>query len=268
MDWPLIRRYSGYYLLGVFLTLLAEGFRFAPIQTTHWSILPGHFAMLLLPVLLSLRAAGCAGGLRPLALVCGVLATDSVHVVILSNQAALPSGVPLWFGRSLTPALVGLAVSVGTIWLTSSRAAWRTRGVSFVYVVLFVASLAATIASFRLIHHGMLQRGVPNEARSLWIGGQEIHHAVTASVAGFLLGSVLLARPSTGVRLFAALALGVIAGAVADESLYLCLASVTDDAYTEATSLTGACLFGLLYALVMTIAWKVRGRPEEAGTCL
>lgn len=95
---------------------------------------------------------------------------------------------------------------------------------------------------FRVTHEQTLH--IPNEERSLMIGGVEIHHLNL----GCLMLTVLIGLRSVGLRSWfrwvGVVLLGLGAGFYWDEWIYMALRDVSDQAYREYPSLIGG-IFGI-----------------------
>jgi hypothetical protein len=93
----------------------------------------------------------------------------------------------------------------------------------------------------------LITKEIPNEERSIIVHGVEIHHAVTGTILMLLMNiAATRMRQPPGI-MFNAL-LGIIAGLVLDQVMYLPLIEVTDSAYNGIMSWIGAIAGVILFA--------------------
>ena len=116
------------------------------------------------------------------------------------------------------------------------------------YLALVFLCMALAFAAARLLN--LLGGSMPNEARSLFLGGIEVHHLNF----GLLFVFSSCAWGATRFRCrwaqpLAAITLGVGSGLVLDESVYYALEHVSDDAYLEAASLVGGVVVSLVFCV-------------------
>lgn len=104
-----------------------------------------------------------------------------------------------------------------------------------------IISIVLVVAGFRVFQFLMLQADMPNEARSIVIGGLEIHHinlgvmlVWTAAMLTAFAGRTRKTRLITGIIL----TIGI--GMMVDQLTYYALRSVSDKAYLELASTVGA----------------------------
>jgi glycerophosphoryl diester phosphodiesterase len=101
--------------------------------------------------------------------------------------------------------------------------------------------------AFRVSHQFSLD--IPNEERSLMIRGVEVHHLNLGLIALVLAGFLRTWGMRGGLRWLGLLMYGVGAALYLDESVYICLAEVTDAAYAGTFSTGGGILAIALWIL-------------------
>ncbi len=235
-----------------------------PVAAGPFSLLPGHLAVALLPVL-----AGWAMWRPRRALwgfsgvVVGVWAADFVRMIQQGDSRA--PGPP---GTEATAALLAAgaaAALAGAMLLARRRSAPSPTARSRWAAPIAVASLIATVLLLRAHYAYMIHTGVPNHERSTMLAGREIHHIATGSVGCYLLLLLAMVRPGMRMPKTAAAVAGVLAGAVGDEVLYYGLAHVTDAAYGQGISIAGAVGVGVLYCGMIFALCKPVPSPPEAS---
>lgn len=178
---------------------------------------------------------------------CAVVLDRQLHL-ILRNGPAGPEAATLfapvsWAGSAILGAML-LAV-----WAAGGRGDrgdgagrhelhgfLRRLGRPTLQAILVIGS----VILFRAVQGVLAAQGFPNEQRSTFIWGYEVHH--------FAYGAVMLclglawAAPSTAAGSFPSLLIGLGAGFVADELLYYYLIEVSDAAYFGGISWAGAVL--------------------------
>jgi hypothetical protein len=177
------------------------------------------------------------------AFIVGVLADSWIYWVLRAGtggpfETRSAWDLPVLQGSFVGLVIAGLALTLFAI-VARLRAPTRVGAIDHVGWLLWGLAGMATIAAFRIAHS--TSRHLPNEERSLMIAGYEIHHAVTGAI---LLGLIAAGWAVGGLprnRITAVVA-GAGAGAVVDQSIYMSLIEVTDQAYDSVLSWCG--LFG------------------------
>ncbi len=188
-----------------------------------------------------------------LALVISGISLDSLAFWLIrpgsgSDHATLgPWGSKVWL-TSFVLLAFGLTLSffsrrLGTLVARRSR---RIPGLPD--VAALVSCMVVTVTAFRVSQH--LTRHLPNEERSLYILGTEIHHAYQG-VLLVALFQILLAARCIPVNRFSLSILGVAAGFVLDQVTYVTLIQCTDEAYGSSISLFGALAAVAVFSALM-----------------
>ena len=188
----------------------------------------------------------------------GIIA-DSVFYWIVRPGMGAPLGVtgpwdPVVFAGSGAGLVVMLAAT-SLAGLCGARIRAATRAPTRWHALLAGAGVVGAIVVFRVSN--VMLRDLPNEDRSLFIAGCEVHHAVTGALLVALLG-MLLATRCLPNALPVALACGVASGFVLDQTTYLMLRNVSDEAYFGAASLAGACAAAIVYVIALVYLWRSR----------
>lgn len=108
-----------------------------------------------------------------------------------------------------------------------------------------------TIAYFQVSQRILLARGVPNEARSLFVAGLEVHHltwGILLVAAAALHGPRLWCRGAGHWSMLAVTGFGL--GLVFDEWFYCTLRTPTDEAYFHLSTLVSAVAVSILFPIL------------------
>lgn len=237
----------GVFLFGIWMSITDVGY----IVLFHLHISIGHFAYLLLLILLPSRLQ-----MHWIWMVSSTLALlDLLHLIYQTNDLKIPA----WphyalFTMGAILLLLILAIALNHIKqdITIDRQA--------TVVMALSAIIAMSIYHLINVYLKFVQH-VPNEQRSIMIGGLEIHHINYGIV--FLVFVPLLFHATKKTAGFFSVAIliliGLIYGTVFDESFYYMLDAVTDDAYFS------PLIIGLqiLFAVVVFLSWPARSNRRK-----
>jgi hypothetical protein len=224
---------------------------------TAESIGPAQFVPLIFFVCLFVHLFSRDGWARPFWTSLGGLA--SVLFYLMVRRGASPYAWSLANPPVLVGSIVCLVAALISALVTEHL---RRDGHSapHVHPILFPNSFPAVIVTAAccvLIYRVcfLLQRGIPNEERSIFICGVEIHHMIPGLLTMAFLG-VLSFRRSLWRRIwpFAVVVYGVAAGTYLDQIGYAMLAEMSDKAYGGFQSL-GAAVVALGLWLVFGVRY-------------
>lgn len=122
------------------------------------------------------------------------------------------------------------------------------------------AGTVAMILFYRISNE--LLRGIPNEDRSLFVAGVEIHHYHQGLLV-WILALTLASNPTLSRWTITWLLTGVGAGMVLDQATYAFIANCSDDAYFGLISYSGAIIGGA--GLVWSVL-RMSSRAMQATT--
>ena len=216
------------------------------------------------PALLLASFVACFGrrGPGPVFWGCAGWSADVLVWLVVREGAASPHHGP-WSTAALLGSGIGLAVVLSLSRIPGDRnTAGPTLYPAMSTWVVFVAAL--TVVAYRLAFSAT--QHIPNEERSLFIGGVEVHHW-NHGVIGALIVGAFASRSGWRFlpRLAAATVLGAAAGSLFDQLGYGLLADVSDAAYGGALSVYTA--YGATAAASVVALWWVQrawdGRPSS-----
>jgi len=157
-----------------------------------------------------------------------------------------------WDGRLWLFSAVALMVTaafMSAARYAGSRVGPRRRRAGYpLDAALLITGATVATAAFRISN--LLMQHLPNEQRSLFIAGYEVHHAFSGTLALVVLQILLLTR-CLPLNAMVYLATGIVAGFILDQALYIPQANCTDEAYFGAVSLSGAVLSLIIYSGVI-----------------
>lgn len=222
----------------------------------------GHVAVLCLVVGVTRRIVAGVG--KPLgsadAMLHGLVLHSALPIATRTSTYQFGFASAGWT-LALLPLLILLAGILGTRDAQVMTGSGIPSGPRPAHVVVAVSVIMLVV--FRVSNILLRLRGVSNEARSLVIGGIEVHH--------FLIGCSLLVLCAVCVstalwkkypRIVGAGA-GAAIGMIVDEWFYLALPEVSDDAYFGTASLVGAILLQMLVASIALIS-SSRGKLQSS----
>lgn len=239
-------------LFGIFLFLIWMFVADAGyIALFHLHVSIGHLAYLSLLVLLPFRLQT-----HWIWIASSTLALlDLLHLIYQTNDLKPPS----WSQYSLFIMIAVLLLLVLAIALSRIK---QDIAVSRQSTVIIAFSTIFAMSVYHLINvYLKFVQLVPNEQRSIMIGGLEIHHINYGIILLAFVPLLCHAKEkTTGIFSFAILILiGLIYGTVFDESFYYMLDAVTDDAYFS------PLIVGLqfLFAVVVFLSWPARSNQRR-----
>lgn len=194
----------------------------------------------------------------------GVL-TDSFFfwVVRPGSGAAVEVSGPwdpkVFAGSAAAFATATVLLFLATIAGRRIKAAFRRPG--RLHALLAAACPICIIPVFRVA--GSLLRHLPNEERSLFIAGCEVHHAYEGVIAIMVLG-ILMRTRCVANRLPVVLACGVASAFILDQIPYVLLEDASDASYFGAASLTGAVVGAAAYAAYVVYLGRRYGEAGQA----
>lgn len=163
-----------------------------------------------------------------------------------------------WDRPSLVGSLVCLVATLALLEIASLKPNRERRTPPLLPLSLVPAGLVAvaSIVAVRVPYYTMAH--IPNEERSVFVGGVEVHH-LCWGLAGLILIAVWTRTDLGGTsgRLLALLAYGLSLGFYLDEAAYYLLAEVSDAAYGGLFSMIGGGLL-LVATFAGTRAWLAR----------
>ncbi len=236
----------GGLLYGIWILFVKKGY--VPIGHFHISI--GHLGYLILLSLHPFRIKW-----HPAWTAAATLALlDLLHLIYLTNDRTTPP-----ISRYLIYMLGATLVLLLMVWtLERIKSDTFVSGQSTIVVAL---SALITISTYHLINFYLKYvQHVPNEQRSIMIGGLEIHH-INYGIILLVFVPLLFHATKKSVNLLSVMSLvfiGFIYGTVFDESFYYMLDAVTDDAYFSPPIIGLQSFFAVFVFLswVMHTRWK------------
>ncbi len=184
----------------------------------------------------------------------GMLADACYYWLVRPGSFAASELTSPWEARAWWGSLVGLAAILVFVFallgITKARPFRRANlhEVRWWEAALAFVACLGTVLAYRITN--ILLRDVPNEDRSLMIGGIEVHHFHHGIVLWVLLHLAIATR-TLKLTPIVFLLDGVFAGAVLDQLSYILIRNCTDDAYFGNISNWGAVLGVGLYALAV-----------------
>ncbi|MES9831922.1 MAG: hypothetical protein ABW139_06725 [Candidatus Thiodiazotropha sp. DIVDIV] len=179
----------------------------------------------------------------------GVIADSIVWWIIrpgtFSELAAInPWHESVWFGSMVSLLLCLLAVFIFSPRLSSVDRGTRPS------ILLLIVGYLCTVIIYRISYYITLD--LPNEDRSIFILGSEIHHVIFGFIGLIILK--LWSHSSFPPRLpVISLLMGLCFGFVLDQSSYLMLKEVTDEAYGQTISWVGLFFGTMLLIGILTL---------------
>ena len=232
----------GFLLYGIWMFLTNS--EYFTIYHLHISI--GHLAYLSLLILLPFRFQ-----MHWIWMVSSTLALlDLLHLIYQTNDLKIPSWSQYTlFIMGTVLLLLMLAIALSHIKQNTTVSRQST------VVIAFSAVIAMSVYHLINVYLKFVQH-VPNEQRSIMIGGLEIHH-INYGIILLTFVPLLFYAKEKMANFFSFVILiliGLIYGTVFDESFYYMLDAVTDDAYFS------PLIIGLqfLFAGAIFLSWTVR----------
>jgi hypothetical protein len=170
----------------------------------------------------------------------GVVA-DSVFFWVARSGTGSPVAAASAWDTVVLAGSVGCLLSVVVLWalirgIGSLTGAASSRPALLHRLACGVGALGA-VAMCRALYH--LNYQVPNEQRSLFVAGNEIHHAYSG-LAGLVVLGALLDTGCIGRGVVVHAFAGVLCGMVLDQALYVPQVELSDVAYGNGWSWVGA----------------------------
>ncbi|MCG8054897.1 MAG: hypothetical protein JAY94_04360 [Candidatus Thiodiazotropha endolucinida] len=179
----------------------------------------------------------------------GVIADSLVWWIIRPGtfselEAVNPWHESVWFGSMISLLLCLSAVFIFSPRLTSVDRSTRPS------ILLMIMGYLCTVIIYRISYYVTLD--LPNEERSIFILGSEIHHAIFGFIGLILLK--LWSHSSFPPQLpVLSLLMGICFGFILDQTSYLMLQEVTDEAYGQTISWLGLILGTMLLIGILKI---------------
>jgi hypothetical protein len=222
----LASRSERYYLVLLGCALARLGTAWLTLSLGHYTIHPANIAVVALAVWFPVRHANPWFS-RLWYVMLGIALDGMVFLIIKSS-----------YGYYSSPAIYGAAALLAIYILASvSIRSPISQDFDDVHPRVMLLCAAIIILVLRLVDFAIAE--IPNEARSLFIGGFEIHH-INGGVVGLILLDHLRRPRSPFLRSIHDIAAGTAMGSVLDQGLYYALSEVSDVAYREPASLIGA----------------------------
>ena len=243
------RRFALLTVAGVACSRVGELYLF-PLEGGEFRISLGHVALVLLMIaaipLYSRPASGFFWWL--LAVVCD----QAVYLVVAERGLGFYSA-PSVIGAVAIVAL--LMASQGALVKRSGAAQGGVGGAGASMRYAAVGGVIAVVLISRAIHSVGVQVGIPNEDRSMMVGGFEVHH-INVGVALVWIAALLreggVVFRAAGVVTTVALTVGL--GLVVDQVAFYALREGVDAAYDGTTSRLGAAV-GVAVIATVLLAW-------------
>jgi len=237
----------GVFLFGIWMSITDAGY----IVLFHLHISIGHFAYLLLLILLPFRLQ-----MHWIWMVSSTLALlDLLHLIYQTNDLKIPAW-PQYALFSMGTILLLLILAIALSHIKQDITIDRQSTV----VIALSAIIAMSVYHLINVYLKFVQH-IPNEQRSIMIGGLEIHHINYGIILLAFVPLLFYAKEQiTSIFSFVILILiGLIYGTVFDESFYYILDAVTDDAYFS------PLIIGLqiLFAVVVFLSWPARSNQRR-----
>ncbi len=199
----------------------------------------------------------------------GIVCDQFAYLLLRVSRTCGP-----YSGSSIVGSIVlGVGVLGMTFFLLrrsrESRDRIPTDPVSFAPAIAFTVIQIAMILAFRGTHALFLHLEVPNAARSLIVGGIELHHivfGVVLVIAGSLAAVVDTVSRRLRVWNFLILALGV--ALISDQWLYYSYRTVNDVNYGSLPSVASASCLSLLASLFCLREVRHRRRENANGPAI
>ncbi len=200
---------------------------------------------------------------RTFCLLSGLLSDAIPYWILRHGSESRYEIISPWDSRLWAVSLVFLVVVSGLWWIFRNMRIPRLfSSLRYGIISTILISVPIIVVTIFRIHYSIMQH-LPNEERSLFLVGSEIHHAYIGALC-IILCNALTRRLDSNLMYYFSFLLSISIGLIIDQITYVMMFHVSDAAYSSTLSwigpIVGLCL------IIVTICWyhSHTTRPSQA----
>ncbi len=189
---------------------------------------------------------------RKLCVISGLLSDAIPYWTLRYGSESRYEIMSAWDGRLWVVSFIFLVVVCGLWWITRNTQVPRLfNSIRYGIISTMLISVPILIVAFFRITYLMI-RHLPNEERSVFLFGSEIHHAYIGAL-GIIICNAIASRRDPNLVYSLSLVLSISMGVIIDQLTYIMILHVTDAAYSSTLSWLGPIVGVPL--IILTVCW-------------
>jgi hypothetical protein len=256
-----------YICLGWLLSRIILSFvRLSDLGT--FVLLPGFLLAIVYLFVVTDRLVTGRGNLMSICFLSGVVADSILYWVLRPGMGSAFTTAGPWDSLVVKGSVACLIIFSGLSFIVyplGKTLSKYDKPISGKMVIAALFLFVLVIVAYRLAY--AFTKHLPNDARSIFIMGCEIHHANWGILAFLIMGMLLVSRPAGTSRILF-LVSAVFAAFFFDQISYIQLQDVTDEAYGGAISLFGSIAGGIMYAAFVVLRQRSTFNRNGTNTTL